>query len=168
MFPTQNFKHFTDFSTDRVRIGQAWQSRRMATVAFCPTMTDFNSFANTLKLTTAPYVISPPEGETRWVTHVAAQLAKTADPLILVFEGPACVHAPAIGFSRKSLRSPAVGYVLINPVMPTIGGEYGDWPDAPVTIVLTKDAPEHALDAARQAQLRGWKVSNQSLAEILG
>ena len=139
----------------------------MATVAFCPTLTDLNPYANTFELPTAHYVVTPPQGDARWVTHVAAQLAGTADALVLVFVGPASVHAPALGFSRKALRSPAIGYFLVDPQMPTIGGEYGDWPDAPVTIVLTPDAPEYARDAARQAQLRGWKVSSQPLKELL-
>ena len=139
----------------------------MATVAFCPTLTDLNPYANTFSLATSPYVITPPQGEARWVTHVAGQLAGTSDALVLVFVGQASVHAPALGFSRKSLRSPAVGYYLVDPEMPTIGGEYGDWPDAPVTIVLTADAPEYAHEAARQAQLRGWKVSTETLETLL-
>ena len=139
----------------------------MATVAFCPTLTEINPYANTFSLATAPYVINPPQGEARWVTNVAAQLAGTSDALILVFVGLASVHAPALGFSRKALRAPAVGYYLVDPQMPEIGGEYGDWPDAPVTIVLTENAPEYAHEAARQAQLRGWKVSTEPLATLL-
>ena len=139
----------------------------MPTVAFCPTLTDINPYANTFALPTAPYVINPPNGDARWVTHVAAQLAGTADALILVLVGPASVHAPALGFSRKALRAPAVGYYLVDPEMPEIGGEYGDWPDAPVTIVLTDNAPEYAHEAARQAQLRGWKVSTEPLEKLL-
>jgi len=139
----------------------------MATIAFCPTLTELNPYANTFSVPTSPFVVSPPQGEARWVTHVAAQLAGTADALILVFVGPASVHAPALGFSRKALRSPAVGYYLVDPEMPIIGGEYGDWPDAPVTIVLTENAPEYAHEAARQAQLRGWKVSTEPLENLL-
>lgn len=139
----------------------------MATIAFCPTLTELNPYANSFSLLTAPYVVTPPQGDARWVTHVASQLAGTADALILVFVGLASVHAPALGFSRKALRSPAVGYFLVDPEMPTIGGEYGDWPDAPVTIVLTPDAPEYAHEAARQAKLRGWKVSSDPLEKLL-
>ncbi|NBU32386.1 MAG: hypothetical protein EBS36_04370 [Actinobacteria bacterium] len=139
----------------------------MATVAFCPTDTDINPHAKNINLQIAPYVISPPPAGARWITHVAAQLAGTADSLILVFSGQTSQYAPALGFSRKALRSPAVGYILIDPVMPSIGGDYGDWPDAPVTIVLTEVAPEFALDAARQAKLRGWEVTREQLAQIL-
>lgn len=139
----------------------------MATIAFCPTMTQVNPYANTFSITPSAYVVTPPQGEARWVTHVAAQLATTSDALILVFVGTTSVHAPALGFSRKALRSPAVGYFLVDPEMPIIGGEYGDWPDAPVTIVLTENAPEYAHEAARQAQLRGWKVSTDPLEQLL-
>jgi len=139
----------------------------MATVAFCPTEYVENPFAHSVALKTPPYIVSAPAHPVRWITHVAAQLAGTAEPLVLVFAGESSQYAPAMGFSRKSLRSPAVGYVLIDPIMPTIGGDYGDWPDAPVTVVLTENAPDYALDAAKQAKLRGWKVTTESLETVL-
>ena len=101
------------------------------------------------------------------MAHVAAALSGTAEPLILVFSGEASVHAPALGFSRRSLRRPAVGYVLVDPRLPAVGGEYGDWPDAPVTVVLTSDADVLARDAALQAQLRGWTVVDEQLSVVL-
>jgi hypothetical protein len=76
-------------------------------------------------------------------------------------------HAPALGFSRRSLRRPAVGYVLVDPVLPTIGGDYGDWPDAPVTVIISDDPPEYAREAAMQSRLRGWTVTSESLQEVL-
>ena len=112
-------------------------------------------------------MITPPSESVRWVTHVASQLASTAEPLVLVFHGEASVHAPAIGFSRRSLRRPAVGYVLIDPAMPTIGGDYGDWPDAPVTVVITDSADESAKEASLQSRLRGWKVTTDSAQDVL-
>lgn len=139
----------------------------MATVAFCPTEYVENPFAYSVTLPLQPFVVSPPADGVRWITHVAAQLAGTSEALVLVFAGEASQYAPALGFSRKSLRSPAVGYVLIDPVMPTIGGDYGDWPDAPVTVVLTDNAPDYALDAAKQAKLRGWNVTHESLDSVL-
>jgi hypothetical protein len=57
--------------------------------------------------------------------------------------------------------------VLIDPVMPTIGGDYGDWPDAPVTVVITETASESAKEASLQSRLRGWKVTNDSPQEVL-
>lgn len=139
----------------------------MATVAFCPTEYVTNPFATTVTLPVAPFVVTPPVEGVRWVTHVAAQLASTSQPLILVFAGESAQYAPALGFSRKSLRSPAVGYILIDPLMPTIGGDYGDWPDAPVTVIITAQAPDYAIDAAKQAKLRGWKVTEEPLSAIL-
>ena len=139
----------------------------MATIAFLPEIDCVNSVASRVSLSVTPLVISPPSESVRWVTHVASQLASTAEPLVLVFHGEASVHAPAIGFSRRSLRRPAVGYVLIDPVMPTIGGDYGDWPDAPVTVVITDEANELAKEASLQSRLRGWKVTTDSPQEVL-
>ncbi|MEY4492656.1 MAG: hypothetical protein RL355_5, partial [Actinomycetota bacterium] len=60
----------------------------------------------------------------------------------------------------------AVAYVLVDPVMPQVGGEYSDWPDAPVTVVITDSASESAKEASLQSRLRGWTVTN-SLSEVL-
>jgi hypothetical protein len=138
----------------------------MAVVAFLPTEDSLNPLANSISLTTSPFVVEPPSPDARWVSHVAAKLASTAEPLVLVFNGPTSIHAPAIGFSRKSLRRPAVAYVLVDPVMPQVGGEYSDWPDAPVTVVITDSASESAKEASLQSRLRGWTVTN-SLSEVL-
>ena len=145
----------------------AWHSCLVATIAFLPKTDGINTVATQVSLAATPLVISPPTESVRWVTHVASQLASTAEPLVLVFHGEASVHAPAIGFSRRSLRRPAVGYVLIDPVMPTIGGDYGDWPDAPVTVVITDSANESAKEASLQSRLRGWKVTTDSPQEVL-
>jgi hypothetical protein len=51
--------------------------------------------------------------------------------------------------------------------MPTIGGDYGDWPDAPVTVVITEAAGESAKEASLQSRLRGWKVTTESPQEVL-
>lgn len=144
----------------------------MATVAFLPTADSVNPYAVTsgaghTELANSPFIISPPPSGIRWVAHVAGQLAKTAEPLVLVFVGDMSVHAPAVGFSRRSLHRPAVGYVLIDPVMPQIGGDYGDWPDAPVTVVLTDQASELAKEASLQSRLRGWAVTNSEVSEVL-
>lgn len=139
----------------------------MATIAFLPEVDCINTVAARVKLASVPLVVSAPTDSMRWVTHVAAQLAQTADPLVLVFHGETSIHAPAIGFSRRSLRRPAVGYVLIDPVMPTIGGDYGDWPDAPVTVVITEQANDLAKEASLQSRLRGWKVTTDSVQDVL-
>ena len=139
----------------------------MATIAFLPETDCINAVASQVSLSATPLVLSPPTETVRWVTHVAAQLASTAEPLILVFHGETSVHAPAIGFSRRSLRRPAIGYILIDPVMPTIGGDYGDWPDAPVTVVITDEANDLAKEASLQSRLRCWKVTTDSPQEVL-
>ena len=139
----------------------------MATLAFLPTENSVNPFANSVVLSRTPLVVTPPNPGLRWVTHVAGQLAQTADELILIFFGEVSIHAPAIGFSRRSLRRPAVGYVLIDPVMPKVGGDYSDWPDAPVTVVLTQVASDLAKEASLQAKLRGWEVSPKPVEEVL-
>ena len=140
----------------------------MATLALLPTEDSINPYANRIKLSHTPFLVTPPTSEVRWVTHVAGQLAQTADELILIFVGEVSIHAPAIGFSRRSLRRPAVGYVLIDPVMPKIGGDYSDWPDAPVTVVLTQAASDLAKEASLQAKLRGWEViTNMDVSDFL-
>ena len=139
----------------------------MATLAFLPEEDCINTVAAKVSLAATPLVVSAPTDSVRWVTHVASQLAGTAEPLVLVFHGPMSIHAPAIGFSRRSLRRPAVGYVLIDPVMPTIGDDYGDWPDAPVTVVITDAAGESAKEASLQSRLRGWKVTTEPIQEVL-
>lgn len=139
----------------------------MATVAFLPTEGEINPYAQIPNLKVSPFVINPPTKEVSWVAHVCGQLATTAEELILVFVGEVSVHAPAVGFSRRSLRRPAIGYVLIDPVMPKIGGDYSDWPDAPVTVVITQVASDLAREASLQAKLRGWTVKSGSVQSIL-
>lgn len=139
----------------------------MALVAFCPTLDSVNPLVPQVQLAGQPMVIDPPADPNRWVSHVAATLAKTAEPLVLVFYGQAAIHAPAIGFSRRALRRPAISYVLVDPAMPAVGGEYGDWPDAPVTVLISENPPEFAREAALQSRLRGWEISSNTLQEIL-
>lgn len=138
----------------------------MTVVAFLPTFETKHPMATQQTLKSAPFILEPPHNPDQWVSHVATQLAHTAEPLALVFFGASSVHAPAIGFSRRALRRPVMHYILVNPVMPTIGGDYGDWPDAPVTLVLTPDADNDAKDAALQARLRGWIVTQEPLDSV--
>lgn len=139
----------------------------MATVAFCPTTDSTSPLKDTVTLKQNPFVLSAPTGDIRWIAHVCSQLAHTREPLVLVFLGETSVHAPAIGFSRKSLHRPAVAYILVDPVMPQVGGEYGDWPDAPVTVVITDAAGPNAKEASMQSRLRGWTVTNEPLQNVL-
>ena len=144
----------------------AWHSSPMAVLAFLPTADAKHPLVFRDGLHVAPFVIDPPSEAERWVAHVATALASTSEPLVLIFYGDASVYAPAVGFSRRALRRPAIHYILVNPVLPTIGGDYGDWPDAPITVVLTEDADDQAKDSALQARLRGWTVTSESLATV--
>ncbi len=146
----------------------SWHSMYMTTLAFLPTSDSINPWAARIQVSKNPFVVSQPREDVRWVTHVCGELASTAEPLILIFDGDSSVHAPAVGFSRKSLRRPAVGYVLIDPVLPAIGGDYGDWPDAPVNVVITQPDTDRARETNLQARLRGWKISQNNVQEILG
>ena len=139
----------------------------MATIAFLPEAGCINTVAAKVKLPAVPLIVSAPTESIRWVTHVASELSRTAESLILVFHGEMSIHAPAIGFSRRSQRRPAVGYVLIDPVMPTIGGDFGDWPDAPVTVIITEQANDLAKEASLQSRLRGWTVTTDPMQEVL-
>jgi hypothetical protein len=141
----------------------------MPTIAFCPTHDGEHPLAAAARnaLTRTPIVVPAPAPDARWVAHTAGSLASTSDALVLVLHGEQAVHAAAIGFARKALRRPAVAYVLTDPRMPEFGGDYGDWPDAPVTVVLSDQAPDFALDAANQARLRGWTVVHTPLVDLL-
>ncbi len=139
----------------------------MPALAFLPTIDSQNPWVAQVRLAATPFVISAPQQGVRWVTHVCGELAKTAEPLVLIFDGESSVHSPAVGFSRKSLRRPAIGYVLIDPVLPTVGGEYGDWPDAPVTVIITQPDTDRARETNLQARLRGWKITNDSVQSVL-
>ena len=144
-----------------------WHSRHVVAVAFLPLETLPFPF-NVSGITPTPFNVAAPKPDVRWVTHVAGNLAQTNEPLILVFANEACVHAPAIGFSRRSLRRPAVHYVLVNPaVLPASTSEYSDWPDAPVSLVINTDDESEFADIKWQASLRGWTSTNIPLADFL-
>ncbi|MDP4715014.1 MAG: hypothetical protein NWS04_04100 [Candidatus Nanopelagicales bacterium] len=76
-----------------------------------------------------------------WTPRTALQIAAAdpAPPLLLVLTGTACAFAPHLGFAQRSARRTVGGYVLVDPVLPRPGA-VSDWPDAPVTVVVTSDA----------------------------
>lgn len=94
-----------------------------------------------------------------WTARVAVEIGSStaAAPLLLVFTGEACAQAPRLGFAQRSARRPVAGYVLIDPVLPKPGSA-SDWPDAPVTVVITDGADDDTRSAALGARLRGWEV----------
>lgn len=96
-----------------------------------------------------------------WTPRVALRIAEAASavrpPLLLVLTGPAAAQAPQLGFAQRSARRSVGGYVLVDPVLPRPGAA-SDWPDAPVTVVITAAADDDIRSAALGARLRGWEV----------
>lgn len=111
--------------------------------------------------------------ETEWTARVALGLAAAAPapPVLLVFTGAAAAQAPHLGFAQRSARRAVGGYVLVDPVLPRPGA-VSDWPDAPVTVVVTPQADADTRSAALGARLRGWEVlegdASALIAEIAG
>ncbi len=106
----------------------------------------------------------------QWTARVAIGIASAAEqltpPLLLVLTGPAAAQAPHLGFAQRSARRAVGGYVLVDPVLPRPGA-VSDWPDAPVTVVITVEADEDVRSAALGARLRGWEVLEGDAASII-
>ena len=100
---------------------------------------------------------APTESEWTARTALAIAAASPATPLLLVFTGAAAAQAPFLGFAQRSARRAVGGYVLVDPVLPRPGA-VSDWPDAPVTVIVTSGADEDTRSAALGARLRGWEV----------
>jgi hypothetical protein len=113
----------------------------------------------------------PPEAEWTARTALAIAAASPATPLLLVFTGTAAAQAPFLGFAQRSARRAVGGYVLVNPVLPRPGA-VSDWPDAPVTVIITAAADEDTRAAALGARLRGWEIlegdASALITEIAG
>jgi hypothetical protein len=97
--------------------------------------------------------------DAQWTAQVALRIAASdvTPPLLLVLTGPAAAHAPHLGFAQRSARRAVGGYVLVDPVLPKPGAAT-DWPDAPVTVIISPHADEDSRSAALGARLRGWEV----------
>ena len=100
---------------------------------------------------------APAESEWTARTALAIAAASPATPVLLVFTGSAAAQAPFLGFAQRSARRAVGGYVLVDPVLPRPGA-VSDWPDAPVTVIVTAAADEDTRSAALGARLRGWEV----------
>lgn len=100
-------------------------------------------------------------GESEWTARVAlaigAATREITTPLLLVLTGHAAAHAPYLGFAQRSARRAVGGYVLVDPVLPRPGA-VADWPDAPVSVVITPKADAETRSAALGARLRGWEI----------
>jgi hypothetical protein len=101
--------------------------------------------------------ISDEEWTARVALAITAASGEFVPPLLLVLTGAAAAHAPHLGFAQRSARRAVGGYVLVDPVLPRPGA-VSDWPDAPVTVVITSDADDDIRSAALGARLRGWEV----------
>lgn len=103
-----------------------------------------------------------------WTPRIALQIAAAdpAPPLLLVLTGTVCAFAPHLGFAQRSARRTVGGYVLVDPVLPR-PGVVSDWPDAPVTVVVTSDADQDTRSAALGARLRGWDVVDGDPSAII-
>lgn len=103
-----------------------------------------------------------------WTAQVAVEIGSAAPqaPLLLVFARTACAQAPLVGFAQRSARRSVSGYVLIDPVLPKPGSA-PDWPDAPVTVVITPAADDDTRSAALGARLRGWEVIEGDAAAVV-
>jgi hypothetical protein len=104
-----------------------------------------------------------------WVARTALAISaevsarRLAPPVLLVIVGALARHAPALGFAQRAARRSVRGYVLVDPHLPR-AGQVSDWPDAPVSVVLsTPDADA----VARDARLRGWEVFTGDAAQLV-
>ncbi len=102
-------------------------------------------------------VLAESEWTARVALGIAASAATVAPPLLLVLTGRAAAQAPHLGFAQRSARRAVSGYVLVDPVLPRPGA-VSDWPDAPVTVIITPQADDDIRAAALGARLRGWEV----------
>lgn len=98
--------------------------------------------------------------------HEAVLAGAATAPLLLVLDGPRAAAAPRLGFAQRAARRAVAGYVLVDPVLPRVG-EVADWPDAPVTVVITSHADDEVRSGALQARLRGWSIVEGDLATVL-
>lgn len=116
-------------------------------------------------------VLDPLPDDDTWVARTCLAITavctegRATPPLLLVLEGERARHAPALGFAQRAARRSVCGYVLIDPTLPAPGS---DWPDAPVTVVLTQASDQ----TERDARLRGWEVvtgePNAVIADLVG
>lgn len=108
-------------------------------------------------------------GAADWVPRVAIAINEAAtslgDPLLLVLAGASAALAPGLGFAQRAARRSVAGYLLIDPVLPAPTSH--DWPDAPVTVLITADADDEVRSAALAARLRGWDVVTGDVAATL-
>ncbi len=104
-----------------------------------------------------------------WLARVAIAIGQAggelAEPVLLVLAGRHAALAPGLGFAQRAARRAIAGYVLVDPVLPSAATH--DWPDAPVTVIITSKADDDVRSAALAARLRGWDVVTGDIANAL-
>ncbi len=104
-----------------------------------------------------------------WIARVAIAIGQAggelAEPVLLVLAGRHAALAPGLGFAQRAARRAIAGYVLVDPVLPSAATH--DWPDAPVTVIITSKADDDVRSAALAARLRGWDVVTGDIANAL-
>lgn len=99
-------------------------------------------------------------------TALAIAAADAVPPLLLVLTGNSAAHAPHLGFAQRAARRAVGGYILVDPVLPRPGSG-SDWPDAPVTVIITPGADDDTRSAALGARLRGWEVLDGDASTLI-
>jgi len=117
---------------------------------------------------TTVVTLSAIENDDTWVARTSIELAQRCPAHVwqlLVFGGETARFAPQLGFAQRSARRKVGGYVLVDPQLPA-PGTVSDWPDAPVTVVITRDAVA-AEPLASAARLRGWTIVHGDAASAV-
>jgi hypothetical protein len=129
-------------------------------------LTPGSSYAVPGALDLSADALSDREWTARVALAITAASGELVAPLLLVLTGAAAAHAPHLGFAQRSARRAVGGYVLVDPVLPRPGA-VSDWPDAPVTVVITSDADDDTRSAALGARLRGWEVLEGNASALI-
>ncbi len=97
-------------------------------------------------------VVHPSEGDADLSMRTCAAIndLRFTGEAVVVAAGRAALLLPAVARSQRAMRRGIVGYLLLDPELPTVSDA---WPDARVTVVC-----EPTTEASLQARLRGWDV----------
>lgn len=99
----------------------------------------------------------PRTARAHWVAHLAVALATSGAqaPVLLVMAGSSGSMGAALGFSQRASRRAVSRYVFVDAALPAFDERSGDWPDAPVHVVVSPAADPLEVN---QARLRGWDL----------
>jgi len=84
--------------------------------------------------------------------------------IIIVAFGDDARLLPALSLSQRSSHRLVSGYVIVDALAPAPAS---DWPDAPVTWVLTPDAPSDVVEKSLTARLRGFDVVENTAIDAI-